>query len=334
MVQVVAARRLFEAGIMVKDGSALERLAEIDTVIFDKTGTLTQGIPQLTNANQISPADLVLAAALAMHSRHPHSQAIAQYASSNASMGELAELGEYPGYGIEAQNADGTYRLGRADWALGAAADPGGTVLSFNGKLLARFDFTDILRPGAVAATRALADAGLALEIISGDRPQTVATIADKLGIASHAASVLPGGKAARIAALASSGHKALMVGDGLNDAPALAAAHVSMAPASAADVGRNAADFVFLHNDLSAVPFAVSVAREAGRLVRQNFALSILYNVIALPIAIAGLVNPFLAAVAMSASSIVVVLNALRLGWSGGRRPHVRLAAPAAVRP
>lgn len=197
-------------------------------------------------------------------------------------------------------------------------------MLSRQGVLLAQFSFTDALRPGAQAAIVALKSAGLDLEIISGDRPDAVKAIADTLGIPTCAGAVMPGGKADRIAALSAQGHKALMVGDGLNDAPALVAAHVSMAPASAADVGRNAADFVFLHNDLGAVPLAVKVARRAGHLIRQNFVLSILYNAIALPIAIAGLVNPFLAAIAMSLSSIVVVLNALRLGR------NVRLPRPA----
>ena len=166
-------------------------------------------------------------------------------------------------------------------------------------------------RPVAVAE---LTDAGLPVEIISGDREASGKEILRRqLGIPFRAA-VLPGEKAALIAALEASGRKVLMVGDGLNDAPALAGAHASMAPASAADVGRNAADLVFLRESLSAVPQAVSIARNADRLVRQNLALAVAYNVVAVPIAIMGHVTPLVAAIAMSGSSIVVVANALRL--------------------
>ena len=165
----------------------------------------------------------------------------------------------------------------------------------------------------AAAAVAELKDGGLLVQIVSGDRETPVRLIATELGVP-HFAAVLPGGKTAHVAALEAAGRKVLMVGDGLNDTPALAAAHASMAPASAADVGRNAADLVFLRESLSAVPRAISVARNAGRLVRQNLALAVAYNIIAVPFAIMGHVTPLLAAIAMSGSSIVVVANALRL--------------------
>lgn len=314
IVQVVASRRLFEAGIMVKDGSAIERMAQIDSAAFDKTGTLTLGQPRLANAGEIAPADLGIAAALARGSRHPFSQAIA--AAAPAGGVTLAEVRERPGLGLEARIEGVLYRLGLAGWALGEGA-PGegtGTVLSRDGALLARFRFEETLRPQAVAALAALRVAGVDVTLLSGDTPAAVGLVADRLGIETVAAGLLPAQKVARLDALAGEGRKVLMVGDGLNDTPALAAAHVSMAPASAADIGRNAADFVFLHEGLDTVPTALAVSRAAGRLVRQNFALAILYNALALPVAIAGQVTPLIAALAMSLSSILVVANALRL--------------------
>lgn len=332
MVQMVAARRLFDAGIMVKDGSALERLVEIDTVIFDKTGTLTLGTPRLTNLAEIAPEHLAIAATLAANSRHPYASAIARLAPD--SLPGVDGLMEQPGFGVQANYAGALYRLGRADWALTAPGAITGTVLSCEGALLARFSFADILRPDAPEAISALKKMGLALTIVSGDQPGIVAAVASQLGIQDYQANVLPDGKFKYVQELTASGHKAFMVGDGLNDAPALVAAHVSMAPASAADIGRNAADFVFLHPSLAAVPQAIAVARKAARLIQQNFGLSVLYNMIALPIAIAGWVSPFVAAIAMSGSSILVVANALRL--SGGERTaqHHHHVTAAEVQP
>jgi Cu2+-exporting ATPase len=322
MVQVVAARKLFENGIMVKDGSALERLAEIETVVFDKTGTLTSGVPRLVHG--IGAEAIAIAASLACHSRHPYSRALVEAAAGlPASPFAFDEISEHPGYGLEARAGAAVYRLGRPDWALANAADvlrmsgDESVVLARDGSRLADFRFEDRLRPDAATAVAELKHGALRVEIVSGDRDIAVQPIAAELGVP-YLAAVLPGQKTARIAALESSGRKVLMVGDGLNDTPALAAAHASMAPASAADVGRSTADLVFLRESLSAVPRAISIARAASRLVRQNFAFAIAYNVVAVPIAITGHVTPLLAAIAMSGSSIVVVANALRLRGGG----------------
>lgn len=314
MVQVVAAQRLYERGIMARDGSALERLAEIDTILFDKTGTLTIGRPVLRDPQSIDASALAIAAAVAAHSRHPFSRALADAACGR----DIAfdSVVERPGQGVEAKRGEDVWRLGRREWALAAApsADAAGTMLSRNGVALETFRFDDRVRAGARAAVTALREWGFALELVSGDRPHVVRRLAAVVGIDRVRAGMLPGEKAARVAALGRAGRKVLMIGDGLNDVPALAAAHVSIAPANAADIGRQAADFVFLRESLEAVPFAIRISLAAQRLIRQNFALAAAYNLIALPIAIAGLVTPLIAALAMSASSILVVGNALRL--------------------
>ncbi len=297
MVQVVAARRLFANGIMVKDGGALERLAEIDTVVFDKTGTLTLGMPCLVSAESIDGRSLSLAAALASHSRHPYSRALVEAAP---------DLAQSPL----------VFRLGRPLWALAdpdRASGSASVVLAKDGRQLADFCFEDKLRADAAVTVATLKQNELRVEIVSGDREAPVQFVATTLDVPYRAA-VMPGEKASYIASLSGAGRKVLMVGDGLNDTPALVAAHASMAPASAVDVGRNAADLVFLRQSLFAVPLAISVAREARRLIRQNFAFAVAYNVVAVPIAILGDVTPLVAAMAMSGSSIVVVANALRL--------------------
>jgi Cu2+-exporting ATPase len=327
MVQVAAARRLFESGIMIKDGGALERLAEVDTVVFDKTGTLTLGRPRLVDAKEYDAETLALAAAIAAHSRHPYSLALAA-AGGGARARTFDHVSEHAGCGLEARDGATVYRLGRPGWALREApseqTESANVVLARDGRLLAAFRFEDRLRADARAAVSALAKGGIAAEVLSGDHDDAVGHVAAELGVP-HVAQVAPAGKVAHVAAAAAAGRKVLMVGDGLNDAPALAAAHVSMAPASAADVGRNAADLVFLRESLMAVPQAIAVARRAGRLVRQNLALAVVYNVIAVPVAVAGEVTPLIAALAMSGSSILVVANALRL------RGVRTAAAPAA---
>ncbi len=333
MVQIVAARRLFERGIMIKDGGALERLAEIDTIVFDKTGTLTMGEPKLAKTTADTET-LALAAAMAAHSRHPYSRALAASGKQLAGRFEITAISEHAGAGLEAEINGRTYRLGRPEWAMpGAERETAETrvMLACGGEQLASFDFDDALRPDTFEAIATLKARGLTIEVLSGDRAAPVEALALQLDLP-HVAHVSPGEKTTHVAAIAAAGHKVLMVGDGLNDAPALVAAHVSMAPASAADINRNAADLVFLRDSLLAVPQAIEVARRARQLVRQNLALAVGYNLIAVPLAVLGGVTPLVAAIAMSGSSLIVVANALRLGGKPLKRKEPRLAASVSL--
>ena len=318
VVQVVAAGRLFKAGVMVKDGSAMERLAEIEAVAFDKTGTLTLGLPKLVDVAKIEPVAFAVAAGLAAHSRHPLSRAL--WSAYGGQPRGFDTVREVPGAGVEAETEEGVWRLGNRRFACTSEAIDlsdkpySEVVLSLDGIERATFLFEDTLRPRARASIETLKNGGLELGILSGDRAPVVAKLAADLGITNWRAGLTPRDKAEACAEASSRGQRVLMVGDGINDAPALSAAHVSLAPATAADVGRQAADFVFMRDGLEAVPFAIEASRRAGRLIRENFALAIGYNVIAVPIALLGYATPLIAAVAMSTSSIIVVANALRL--------------------
>jgi Cu2+-exporting ATPase len=230
----------------------------------------------------------------------------------------FTDVSELPGTGLEARAGPTIYRLGRREWALSAdqalpVSARSEVVLSRDGVYLAGFHFHDSLRRDACEAIATLKDEGLPVEVLSGDREEPVSELATALGL-DYSANVSPLEKVARIKALASAGRKVLMAGDGLNDAPALTSAHASMAPATAADIGRNAADLVFLHESLFAVPQAIAVARDARDLVRQNLALAAGYNAVAVPVAVFGFVTPLIAAVAMSVSSVAVIANALRV--------------------
>jgi Cu2+-exporting ATPase len=317
-VQVRAASVLMKRGLLVKDGSALERLATADTVVFDKTGTLTLGRPEPAGNIPLAAADLALAAGLAAKSRHPLSRALLAAAGvQGITPVTIADVREQPGLGLEAEWQGETLRLGRPDWAGAEGATSADLLeLAFRRGTspATRIAFTDPLRPDARAAIQRLRTAGLDVRILSGDRAEAVSATAQALGITVWAARQTPEGKLAAITALAAEGRKVLVVGDGLNDAPMLAAGHASIAPATASDAGQTAADMLFLADSLMAVPQALETARRADAQVKQNFVMAIGYNVLAVPIAIAGFVTPLIAAVAMSLSSILVVANALRL--------------------
>lgn len=313
MVHVMAARRLFELRIALKDGSALERAAEADMVVFDKTGTLTFGRMQIVS-HTLKRDDLGAARALAACSRHPASQAIASLACEGAQP-VVENVREYPGLGVEGRIGRHTYRLGRTDWVQdGAVGD--GVAFAKDRTIVGKFELADVLRPDAIGTILDLRARGYHIEILSGDGEGAVANLAARLGVKDFHSGLRPEDKVRRLKVLGDAGRKVLMVGDGLNDAPALSAAHVSMAPGNAADIGRAAADFVFM-SGLDSVSHALRISRKARRLVHQNLALAVIYNVVAVPFALAGFVTPFLAAIAMSASSLTVVVNALRLSPS-----------------
>ncbi|MFI4986898.1 MAG: copper-translocating P-type ATPase [Alphaproteobacteria bacterium] len=316
VVQIAASGRLLRRGILLKSATALERLARVDTVVFDKTGTLTLGLAALLPPARPAPDELRLAASLAAASRHPLAKALCRAAPNVA---PAAGVVEHPGEGLSLATAEGEVRLGSrafcavADEEVLTLADPE-FWLARPGRAPVRFAFADPLREDAGTTVAALAVLGLHVEILSGDQAATVAATARAAGIAAWRAGTTPKEKCGRLAALRARGRRVAMVGDGLNDAPALAAADVSLSPSSAVDVSQTAADVVFQGERLGAVLECLDVARQSEQLVRQNLALALGYNLLVVPLAFLGMVTPLLAAVAMSTSSLLVISNALRL--------------------
>ncbi|MFA5121092.1 heavy metal translocating P-type ATPase [Zavarzinia sp.] len=318
-VQVTASGRLFKRGILLKSATALERLAEVDTIVFDKTGTLTEGRPELVDAAKVPAAALTLASGLAAASRHPLCLALRRAAGDVPALTGVVEL---PGDGLEATVDGRLVRLGRRDFAAPTAPeiDDGCAEmwLAGEGQAPVRLAFRDAPRTDAASVVAAVKRRGYRVALLSGDRPAAVAALADQLGITEWRAAQRPADKVAAIEALKAEGARVLMVGDGINDAPSLAAAHASMAPSAAADISRTTADVIFQGAGLDAVPATLDVSHRAQRLVVQNLVISLLYNATLVPLAVIGLVTPLIAAVAMSVSSLTVILNALRLGRAG----------------
>jgi len=316
-VQVVASGTLFRSNVILNAGDAIERLAEVNTIVFDKTGTLTLPEPQIANAAALDPDLLQRAARLALSSRHPLAIALAREAVMRKPFDGAVEE---PGQGVRALIDGAEARLGSAEFCdVVTANDPNASAICFRHRdRFAAIAMTQKLRPDAIDAIRSLRERGYELRILSGDRSEAVAPIALALGIDDWQGCLKPAEKIARIEEWRAHGHRILMVGDGLNDAPSLAAAHVSLSPIGAADVTQAQADAVFVGERLRPVLDAVTTAVCARTLMAQNLWLAAIYNAIAVPIAIAGAVTPLIAALAMSGSSLLVTLNALRARTGG----------------
>ena len=318
-VQIVATGRLFQRGLLIKSGDALERLAVVDTVVFDKTGTLTFGGARLMDPEAIDPAILEAAARLARASRHPLACALARAADPGP---VAANAKEISGAGIEAAENGHVARLGRAEF-VGTTSDGHTSELWFRDgeSPPVRFRFADVLRPDARATIDALRARGLSVCMLSGDRALPTSRIAEAANIFDWRSGVDPKAKIDAIDQLRANGRRVLMVGDGFNDAAALARADVSIAPGTAVDATQAAADAALRGDALVPLVDAIDVARRARVLVFENLALSAVYNIVAVPLAATGLITPLMAALAMAGSSLLVTANALRLTMVRRRR-------------
>lgn len=313
-VLTAASGRLFRSGVLLKEGVALERLAEVDIVVFDKTGTLTTGKPHLINGAEIDHKSHAIAAALGAGSAHPLSRAIVAFSDEQA---QVTDIIEEPGMGTVGMFEGQEIRLGRAEWCGVEASNAAQTtvMLKVGNANAVEFRFEDTLRLEAADTINALQKAGYEVRLLSGDAREPVRRVADQLGIEKWTAGATPSGKVELLDELAAGNHKVLMVGDGLNDAAALAGAHVSMSPATAVDASRTSADLILVGNDLNEVAESLRLAKVSKRRILQNFTIAAIYNLIAVPIALLGFATPLMAALAMSGSSITVSLNAMRLG-------------------
>ncbi|WP_343565549.1 heavy metal translocating P-type ATPase [Kiloniella sp. b19] len=323
-VQVVASGILLKRGVLVKSADGLERLAAADTIVFDKTGTLTEGHPRLQNSDEISPVALAMAASLALRSKHPLARAVTLAAPDTQAAENVEEVS---GQGLRCLVNGKEVRIGKREWCsisdedalqfASKAADAESNSelwLRVEGENPVHFTFDDRLR---LDAADTMKDADTLLSgryLLSGDREKAVARVARTLGFGNWTATASPKDKISQLEQLAGEGRKVLMVGDGLNDAPALSAAYVSASPATGTDVSQTAADFIIQGRKLRPLMKAISVARKARYLIFENFGLALVYNLVAVPVAMAGLVTPLIASVAMSGSSILVIINALRL--------------------
>lgn len=327
----VATGALARAGVLVAHGHAIETLARANHWIFDKTGTLTVGAPVVVDWSIVDEAQkaniFALIRGLEQASEHPLGRALLSMVGEGIAT-RVADLRARTGLGVEAQLPEGrAVRIGTPEFVAGlhgrsvvaeakAWLDAGDTVVALGdcSGWLAWFRIADAIRPGAAEVISAWHDLGLRTTILSGDADVTVASVARELGVSEHHGGMTPEGKHEYLRNLQTKGETVAMVGDGVNDAPVLAQAHVSIAMGGGTDLARSQADIVLLSGNLLHLANGVTVARRALRVIRQNLAWAFAYNVLAIPLAMGGWVTPWMAGIGMSASSLLVVLNALRL--------------------
>ncbi len=325
-------------GILLKDAIALEKAGEITTVVFDKTGTLTEGKPKVIdhvvpNEGELSPESVDRVRVVASQSRHPISEAIASWAKGQKptfSESDLkSEFREHSGRGLEGRLGGQRVLLGSLSWlkeqgiesssveSFAADRRKEGCALSglaLDGRLRVVFAIRDELKKGARAHLEQLKLQGLKLMMISGDHEDAARAVAGDLGMDDYRAGVSPGDKADAIRELQDRGECVAFVGDGINDAPALAQADLGIAIGNATDVARQSSDFLLLNGDLEMILKTIQLASRTNRVIRQNFFWAFFYNVAAIPLAALGFVSPLICAAAMGLSDVVVIGNALRL--------------------
>jgi len=337
----VASGRGAAAGVLIKGGEPLERLASVDTVVFDKTGTITSGTPRVVDVHVAEgwTRDAFLAAVAAVErlSEHPLALAIVEHArAEGVTAGDATEFTAIAGRGATARvgqqrlvvGTDALLRMQHVDAGAAApiadawtAAGKTPVLVAIDGRFAGALAIADTVRDNAGAVVRALAGRGLEVVMLTGDRQRTAEAIAREAGIGTVIAEVLPDGKVDAIRRLQAKGQVVAMVGDGLNDAPALAQADIGMAMASGTDIASEASDVTLMRSDLSSVVDAITLARKTMQTMKQNLFWAFIYNVVGIPVA-AGvlypafgvLLSPILASLAMAFSSVSVVSNSLRL--------------------
>ncbi|MBY6185510.1 cadmium-translocating P-type ATPase [Marinobacter hydrocarbonoclasticus] len=308
--------RMMQQGLLVKSARVLEALPKISHLLFDKTGTLTEGQLNIRQVHHFDSAVsetelLTIAAALESHSSHPVARAFTPHRDLSV---HAEAVRNHTGKGLEGSINGVHYRIGQQRFIGTELGESGWVFLASDDKVLAAFELADKLRPDARATIARLSRQGLSSEMLSGDPNPRALSLAKEVGLETAHYDHSPEQKLARVSQLQSEGHRVAMFGDGINDAPVLAGADVSVAMGSGTDLAKCHADLVLLGDKLGPVVEAIDTARQTNRVIRQNLAISLCYNLLILPLAISGNVPPYLAAAGMSLSSLVVVANSLRL--------------------